>query len=114
MRRDQVLTIRLSPEEMALLSALRHAIYEDASQADVLVWALEELGHRVVARDDIGTVIREDGPALCAAAQRQLEQARGRAHWSAAHRGRPPRLTAADQRLLSALQEESGEGATNV
>jgi hypothetical protein len=111
MRRDQVLTIRLAPEEMALLSALRHAIYEDASQADVLVWALEELDHRVVAGDDIGTVIREDGPALCAVAQRQLERARGKTHWSEGHRGRPPRLTASDRQLISALQKE---GATKV
>jgi RecB family exonuclease len=113
MRRDRVLTLRLSEEEIALLSALRHAIVEEASQADVVVWALEELSQRVVAGDDISTPVSLDGSAICAAAQKRLAKAR-QLRWYEERRGRRPRLTSADRQAISTLQSETGEGAANT
>lgn len=113
MRRDRVLTLRLSEEEIALLSALRHALVEKASQADVVVWALEDLSQRVAAADDINTPVRLDGSAICAAAQKRLAKARQR-HWDEERRGRPPRLTRSDRQVISTLQSETGEGAAST
>ena len=98
MRRDRELTVRHSAEELALLPALRHAIVEPASQAEVLVWALEDLCRRVAAGDQLGTAIHPDRVTLCAAALHRLERAR-------AHRPpkrRSPRPTAAPDRVRPA------------
>lgn len=114
MRRDQVLTVRLSKEEMALLFALRHVTFEDVSQAQMLVWALEELCRRVTDSDELDRSISSDGPAVCSAALEQLEKARSAIPWYAEPRGRPPRLTASERRAISALQKRPGEAATNT
>jgi hypothetical protein len=106
MRRDHVLTVRLSAEELALLPALRHAIVEKVSQAEVLVWALEDLCRRVTAGDQLGTAIHPDRVALCAAALHRLERARAHQPLNADPLGRPPRLTASDLRTLSELESQ--------
>ena len=113
MRRNHVLTARLSAEELALLPALRHAIVEEVSQADVLVWALEDLCRRVTAGDQLGTAIDPDGVAVCATALQRLGRARAQRPWDADTRGRRPRLTASDLRTISALQQESRQGTAN-
>ena len=112
MRRDQVLTVRLSKEEMALLFALRHVLSDELSQAQMVVWALEELCRRATGGDDLGTSISSDGPAVCSAVLEQLEKARSVTPWYAEPRGRPPRLTASERRAISALQKKPGEEAT--
>ena len=114
MRRDQVLTVRLSKEEMALLSALRHAIAEGVSQAEMVVWALEELCRHVSEGDELDSSISSDGPAVCSAALELIGKARSTKHWYDEPRGRPPRLTSSDRQTISALQKGPGEGATNI
>lgn len=110
MRRDQRMAVRLSAEELALLPALRHAIAEDVSQAEVLVWALEDLCRRIVAGDQLGSVITTDGAAICSAALNHLNRARASEPRNAEPLGRPPYTTAAERRMISALQQESPKG----
>lgn len=82
-RRDQVLTLRLTPGEIQLLAALRFSFCA-ASQADVVSFALEDLCARIATGEPMKGVHEPAAPQLCADAL-QAYCAEERLSW----RGRP-------------------------
>lgn len=98
MTRTQTLTLRLTPDELALLATLRQAGYFPASQADIVFWALEDMCKRILGGDNCGFNLRPEARDLCQQALDRYYSGRRRD----SYRGSPPRLTARDQRLTAA------------
>jgi hypothetical protein len=92
MKRDQVLTVRLSRAELQLLAVVRLCCPVVPSQADVISWALEDLCNRIANGDNANIDLLPDAQARCAQAVEQL-----RAHRHGTFRGRPPRETERDR-----------------
>lgn len=65
-RRTQVLTVRLTPGEVQLLTALRFSFH--GSQAEVVGWAMEALCARIAVGESVQGVNEPAAAAVCSLA----------------------------------------------
>ena len=93
-RRDQVLTLRLTPGEIHLLAALRFSFCA-ASQADVVSFAMEDLCARIATGEPMKGVHEPAAPQSCADAL-QAYHAEERLSW----RGRPASRATPRERVV--------------
>ena len=105
MARDEVLTLRLTADELGLLVALRQIGHSPYSQADIVFWALEDMCKRIVAGQDCNFNLNPQARQLC---QQALDRYYARRRIS--YRGRRPQLTDRDRRLGSSAPDQPGEG----